>query len=200
MQQTLLPVFRINRPCKESDGAPPGRHPPILTNRVIMQQWRDNEERVEPRALTLYASKKPAMATASPPKEAMLTEAAPVPSGEAPVPDGVPEDSEPEPEVPLGELVPEGTVVLPPGTTTTGVEVTPGTGGVLVGTPGTAVVSAPAGTEGATSPEVATGGTTTLSVPGSSVGTTTPVVAAGTSGVAGGAWIWPSEIWEMGWS
>jgi hypothetical protein len=149
------------------------------------------------------------MARTRPPKETMLTAPAPaLASGTLELEVGLleppvePEPEEPEPEEPealaagpLGEAplpVGAGTVALPPlGGVTMGV--TPGAPGAMGVAVGTTTVPEASGTEtpGTTGADGETAGTED---PG--VGTTEGM---GT-GVAGGAWIWPSEIWEMGWT
>lgn len=148
------------------------------------------------------------MAKTRPPKDTMLPTAAPVDSGEPTLVVGLPveldvasdssaeavdeADSETEPVL-------AGTVEFP---LTMGVANVPeGAMGVAVGTTTTEVTEA-------------VSVTATVLVMSDLLGTTAPEVtgvseetgvseAPGTSGtatlVAGGAWIWPSEIWEMGW-
>lgn len=142
------------------------------------------------------------MARTRPPKETMLTAPAPaLACGRVELevglldPPVVPEPEPEEPEAlaagPLGETplpVGAGTVALPPlgGVTMGVVPGTPGAMGVAVGT--TTVEPGTTGTTGADDTEAA--GAEEPGATGEGMGT----------GVAGGAWIWPSEIWEMGWT
>lgn len=127
-----------------------------------------------------------------PPKETMLLEAAPVACA-GPVPDAL-AGRVAEPEAPpvaeLGRAEPPveiGTVLLTPGTMGVA-RVGTGAMGVAEATGGETTAGADEGTTGAL-----TEGTTA-----ETEGTTDG--ATGAEGVAGGAWIWPSLIWEMGWT
>lgn len=136
------------------------------------------------------------MARTRPPKETMLPAAAPLASGteavvvallEPPVVAvSLAEDS--LAEDPLVEALPvaAGTVALPPpGAVTMGVTMeTPGTMGVAVAEATGVETSAVAEVDGETT---------------EGRGTAEEATEVATE-VAGGAWIWPSEIWEMGWT
>jgi hypothetical protein len=59
----------------------------------------------------------------------------------------------------------------------------------------------PAGTEGpAETDGLATDGTGATGTTTDEAPATGALEGAGAGRVAGGAWIWPSEIWEMGWT
>lgn len=141
------------------------------------------------RTVQHYARTRPATARASPAKETPTAWAAPVGAG---VPEVPAEPLEPAPPV-VEEGEPVVTVVVP-------LEELTGAPVLMM----TAVVVPLAGT---VTIGVLVTGTTTLLVTTATDVETEPVAGtlpapdeAGTPDVAGGAWIWPSLIWVMGWT